>query len=332
MVARAVKAVENGQVSVEQLLRAALRQGSSFAGWLEGKVSRWPDRQVRRPHIRTPRRLPPDVPRLALRQGRKKFGNIVGVTSIHWGLMRRRGIYIGHSGVVLFVERKLPAGSLAARERLPPNLNITFKGRRFLIPIDVQAPGVARRHSIEQARPGKQSTVRAAEQGVLSAVVQVDGGLRALLSGHVAGSPGNAVTLVAPDGATARNSVVDRVANSSFNDLAATQPLAVADVPLFSFLPVQVRDPGLNETGGSVTIVTLRGAVQTSITDIGVSHDFLDGRPPMEGLFATPAQTIDGDSGSPAFDAAGKLVGIVVGGPADKTFLIPARRAINDLF
>ncbi|MGH2626318.1 MAG: hypothetical protein ACRDHY_06665, partial [Anaerolineales bacterium] len=70
---------------------------------------------------------------------------------------------------------------------------------------------------------------------------------------------------------------------------------------------------------------------QTMITDVGVPGDFTDGRH-MEGLFATPSLTGPGDSGSPALDRAGSILGFVAGASATKTYLVPARRAIDALF
>jgi S1-C subfamily serine protease len=328
----ALTSVENGRVSVEELLRAALSRGDGFEDWLAAKVSKWPDHQFRRPLIRAPQRIPPTLPDVAVRRARRRFGKLPGVTSVHWGLLRRRGFYSGRSGVVLFVEKKLPRELLAPQQAYPRQLEVSYRGRRHRIPIDVQAPGEpAHRHAIDQARPGARTVVRAAQQGMLSAIIPAaDGKVRALLSGHVAGTQGQAVTLVALDG-TDLKLTIERLEDDRFNDLAATTPFAASDESRFSSFPVQVRDPVKSESGHVVTIVTDRGAMQTTITDVGVSASFDDGSS-MDDLFSTPAQTNHGESGSPTFDQAGNLIGFVVGGPAEKTYLLPARRAINALF
>jgi hypothetical protein len=333
LVTGTLRAVENGQVSVEQLLKAAMAYGDSFADWLESKLPRWPDRRVRHPTLYAPKKLPLPVARAAVRLARRRFSGRPGVISVHWGMVRQRDLYTSQTGVLVFVERKMPSDILPEPMNLPTTLDIKLKGRLYRVRVDVQAPGAqATRHALAAARPGNRATVSASEVGVLSAVVtSPDGTLRALLSGHVAGQQGAQVSATSFDGSTFDLGTVDVSKNNATDDLAATGAISTDAADFLTLTSVVVRDPDESDAGSSLFIYTTRGApISTSITGVGAAP-VLDGSK-MTGLFTTPHLTTAGDSGSPALDSGGDLVGFVVGGDADNTYLIPARRAINELF
>jgi hypothetical protein len=331
-VSGALNAVQSGHVSVEQLLREALARGENFATWVEAKLEKWPARKVRGPALLTPKTVPRSVAQAALRLARRRFGKQPGVASVHWGMVRQRGIYTGQVGIVVFVERKLPSEYLGAGSELPGSLEVGAGGRRHHIRIDVQAPGrFAIRH--EQAAPGNRATVEAFENGTLSAIIAApDGTFRALLSAHVAGSKGTAVSATALDGTSFQLGNVDNLKRDAIDDLAVTEEISAQAAAALSFPIADLRDPDSSDAGFALWIYTSRNTQETTISDVEIpSVTFQDGSV-MEGLFASPNVTTEGDSGSPALDGRGNLVGFVVGGSATKTYLVPARRAVDALF
>jgi hypothetical protein len=129
---------------------------------------------------------------------------------------------------------------------------------------------------------------------------------------------------------------VAKVVRTATVDVAWTTPASGVPATLLSTRPRQVRDPTAADVGHSATVLVpwdVAGRL-VQIEDVGASAAFGLGanQVSMRGLCAVhPAITSPGDSGSPVLDDNGVLIGFVVGSSGDRTFLVPARRAINAL-
>jgi hypothetical protein len=172
--------------------------------------------------------------------------------------------------------------------------------------------------------------------GALGAIVGArDGKLYALTAGHVAQVIGtrdvqcaDADTGVFPVGKVKCNRL------NRGDDIALIGPVASvpAGATTMETFARDARDLDLHQR----VFVLLPDAItpiESHIEGIGVSAVFGSGAGilSLSGLTSIDRVTRGGDSGAPALDALGHVVGFVVGADATRTFLMPARRSLNAL-
>lgn len=337
----ALAVVDAGRVSVEEILAVAVgRSTAEFGRWLTRRLED-DTTSPQRIQVWKVRDFDDPVAEAAVRAMRRRYGRFAGVTSIHWGVRRKRNRVCAENAVVVHCTTKWPLKSLPRRRRLPTSIRVQVNGRRYRVPVDVKAVSpVATAQAISVAAPAASRSVWMNQAtgnptGALGAVVRDGQGLpRAVLSGHVALTAGRPLFV----GSTAANAVaagtVDRVIRDRDSDIAWTKPLTQAgSIPTLP--PVGVRDPLNADVRTQVSVIVSRDfrGVTAFVEGVGVSKDviFADGSVVnMTGLMALSRVTEGGDSGAPVLDFNRQLIGFVVAG-SDYTFVIPARRALNDL-
>jgi hypothetical protein len=262
------------------------------------------------------------------------------VLSVHWGVARRRGRRTAEAGVVVRVRQKLRPSRLRARRMraAPAHVPIRRGGRLYRIRVDVQLePGYAELQHIDFIRPADHGLIRrnGAAIGTLGGVVSTGGARFAVTAGHVAAliKGGNADCVDDEAGAFALGPVRANQFNAG-TDIAAIGP--VPQVPADAVLGNTIaRNPTPVDTHHRVRLM-LAGAstpIESHIDDVNRTRSFDTpaGVITMSGLTAIGRVTVAGDSGAPALDDGGALVGFVVGADALNTYLLPARRALDDL-
>lgn len=337
----ALVAVDEGRLSVEEVLGRALgSETAAFRQWLAERLTRGaaPPQRVQVWKVRD---VDDAVADAAVRAMRRRYGRFAGVTSIHWGVRRKRNRVCAENGVVVHCTTKWPLKSLPRRRRLPSTIQVQVDGRQYKVPVDVRAVApVALAQSISAVAPAASRSVWMNQAtgnptGSLGAVVRDGQGLtRAVLSGHVAVSKGQPLFVGSTVSNAAPIGTVDRVVRDRDSDIAWTTPLASsARIPTLP--PAGVRDLAKADVRVQVTVIVSRDfrGVTAFVEGVDVSKDvrFADGSVVnMTGLVALSRVTEGGDSGAPVIDFNGRLVGFVVAG-SDFTFVIPAGRALNDL-
>lgn len=316
------EAIRTGRVSLHAFVRAALRGNPRLRERLERALrSTTP---TRRSGVAARRA------RAAVAAGRRAFGRIEGVRSVHWGLRRRGGGLSEEAGIVVVVERKSPRADLPHDQHMPSRLRFRFRGRPAQVCVDVQPQvGVGRLHSGE-IRPGDRGrVVIGGATGTLGGFVTDGGQIHAIVAGHVADHTGLAASAYGgsgPDYDLGR--VLDVVLS---DDVASCGPVPPAALALADD-PAQLRDTDSNDVNTTVTVEVAwdPSGREAQVTDVDATGYFAEG--PLSGLTALASQvTTDGDSGAPVRDYAGNVIGFVVGVSGGKTMLMPARRAINAL-
>jgi hypothetical protein len=331
---RLLAALERGALSSADAIRTALRGERRLAAWIDASEARWKRSAVRRPAVRAPRAYPAALVAAALRAGRKRHLRKRGVVSIHWGLVRREGRSTQEHGIIVIVERKQK--DLRASQRIDRWLAVRHRGRATRVRVDVHAVSAPGTPQVG-VRPGNHASVEVAGfHGALGAVLEGDDGLRAVVSGHVARKRGLTATARTSGGDEIPLGAVEEVMIGMPADVATSGPLQAADAERVALGPVDLYDVDSGDLNTALWIQTARDLAprKAFITDVGASAPFAyeTGTQTVEGLIATShAVTEPGDSGAPAVDVHGRLVGFVVGIYDGRTYLVPARRALENL-
>lgn len=331
----ALNALEHGWLPVEEVLRAALLRGERPDLWERLKLSPR-NRPTRRPFFRRHKRYPRPVAEKTLGLARKRYGGYPGVLSIHWGLRRHAGVITSEPCVVVFVETKRKLPELQSAHRIPAAIRLRHNQRSYSLPIDVQGVGRAGRlHATDQASPGNRALVSQADLvATLGAITTgSDGSAYAIVSGHLALNVGNHVDATPYIGTPFPLGNVAKIVFGTAGDAASVGPLP-PDLDTSSLVSgaVQVRDPQIGDESQTVTVFTRDNPEgKTTFIDC-IDATFKADNITVDGLAATHDQVSqDGDSGSPAIDSLGFLVGFVVGAFANRTYLMPAGRALDDV-
>jgi hypothetical protein len=329
-------ALDEGRLSAEEAVRAALK-GPDVLGALLGQVQRRP---VRRRSIRRIKTYPAAVVDRALGSVRRTMQGSRTVRSIHWGARQVLGRRTSEVAVVIHVSAKRsPKRVVADGRRLAPRrVSVRFRGRRYLVPVDVQAVGRGASLHVDTARPGGHGSIRVGGEGVgaLGAIVVGGGGaLFAVTAGHVARAIGSRPADCAdvdaglfPLGSVKCNRL------GSGDDVAAIGP--VPSLPAGAAgEPTFVRDATSGDVNQRVFVLLPESftPIESHIDGVGVTTTFVVGSGTMllRGLTSIDRVAHGGDSGAPVLDVQGNMLGLVVGGDATRTYLMPARRALNAL-
>jgi hypothetical protein len=331
-----VSALDEGRLSAEEAILAALR-GPRALGALLLRAKRRP---IRRRTIRAIKRFPALVIDRALAMVRRRMRGVRTVRSVHWGTRQKRGRRTGETGVVIYVRKKEAEHSIrSARRRLAPrHVSVAYRDRRYQVPVDVQAVGQSATFHIDTANPGGHGEIRAGGRriGALGAVVAAgDGALYAVTAGHVADAIGNqdadcaeADAGVFPLGRVKCNRL------DSGDDVAAIGPVPVVPAGAAGAATF-ARDAGNGDVNERVFVLLPESftPIESHIDGVGVSASFIieAGALTLRGLTSIDRVTRGGDSGAPALDVNGNIIGFVVGGDATRTYLMPARRALDAL-
>jgi hypothetical protein len=326
--------LEDGGISAEEAIRAAL----SGSAALTALVSRSARRGCRRPTIRPIKQTPEAVAIAAVRSVKKRLGRSTNVLSVHWGVARRRGRRTSEAGVVVHVRRKMKLASLRARRQriVPSQVSLRHRGRRFRVRVDVQRIKALAELQIAFVQPADHGVIRrnGVPIGALGGIVAGPGGRFAITAGHVAGlvTPGTAADCVDdeagtfPLGGVRRNRFSDGIDIAAIGPVPAVPPAAVLNNAL-------VRNPTSADTHHRVRLILpgLPTPIESHIDDVNRLRGFKTpvGTITMKGLTAIARVTDPGDSGAPALDDGGALIGFVVGADSLHTFLLPARRALD---
>lgn len=328
-------ALERGAIASEDAISAAMKGSQSFRAWVEASRAGWEASAPRRPMVRSERALPAAVIEAALAAARRRYLGKPGVVSVHWGLLRRGGRSAPQAGVVVTVERK--RARLPRAERVAPSLPVRRGSRRWSVPADVNevpSPGTLQ----AGVRTGNHAAVEVGEAtGTLGAVLDGGDGPCAVVSGHVAQRAGLVASARTVGGDPVPLGRVERVLLGTSVDVARAGPIRPEDVERVAVRePVELYDVGRGDLN---TAVWIRAASHLSprkvfISDVEASARFAypTGVRVVEGLIATSHDATDpGDSGAPAVDLHGRLVGFVLGVCDGRTYLVPARRALEHL-
>jgi hypothetical protein len=328
-----LEAIEHGTVPAGTAIRAALRGERHLARWVAASRQRWERSAERRATVRGTPAYPPDLVAAALAAARRRDGDKEGVVSVHWGLARREGRSTAEPAVIVVVRRKV--AKPARTDRVKPTLTVRHRGKSRTIRVDVQAISTA--GALHGARPGDHAAADVEGfAGAVGAVTERDGELYVVLAGHVARRVGLAPTARAPSGATISLGRVDRVHMDDRDDVASCGPITRSDADRIALPEVEVRDLGTDDLNTAIWIQTARDfsprkAFLTDL-DVTVPFEYEDGTRNVSGLLGTSHQVTEpGDSGAPVTDFQDRLVGFVIGAYDGRTYLIPARRALDDL-
>lgn len=328
--------LEAGRLSTEEALRAALQGRDALAALIDRAAAR----RARRPTVYRLKQAPSAVAWTAVARVRKMLARVRAVSSVHWGVCRVRGLRTNECAVVVHVTRKLSMRALRAGRRkcVPRHVRVQHAGRQFAIRVDVQAVSAPARLHLSFARPGDHGMIRndGTPIGALGAIVSAASGDYAVTAGHVAALLSGAVDCVDDGGARfALGAVHHNRLTATGTDIAAIGPVPV--IPAGAALDgTFVRDPSDGDVNRRVTLALPRSftPIESHVNNVGVSRTFaLDdgGEATMDGLTAITSVTQPGDSGAAVLDEQGTLIGFVVGGDGLHTYLIPARKALDEL-
>ena len=323
-----LSAVAEGRLSVEALVDTALgvcREDTTLLGQLGDLVAQAETMPQRRVYIRQPLQLSSAEWEQAMAQVRAQLLALPDVLSVGWGRTYSGGKGNDDAGVIVRVAEKR---DVAAERRIPSRVKVQLGERDYEFRVDVKQLGeLTKQRSVFS---GTGSVTAGDRTGTLSACVEdSNGSYRALLSGHVARGEGVRVEISAA-GATVVG-VVGWHRDDAEIDAAAVRGIAKQDVTRLR--QPEVRLVSAREALEGLT-VKIHGAASrrdrhAQVEGTSVDVDFVGAR--MHDLIELDQGiSAEGDSGAPAFDSLGRLVGFVVGTDrSKKTHLISARKVIR---
>src|SRR5208283_5466417 len=183
LIEKAVLAVQEGRISVEELLQGTLDARGGYAQRLGAELDRVARREPRAQHLRRRTRLGPKTYTKLLKHARATFGEWPGVVHVSWGRKYTGGRPVEGPALVVWVKEKR---EVAEEHRFPAVFRVGKRGRA--IPIDVQQVPNARRHAGSQIFPGRGVVIQVGPlQGTLGGALQpgTKGIATLLVSGHV---------------------------------------------------------------------------------------------------------------------------------------------------
>jgi hypothetical protein len=323
LVAAVLDAVADGQLSAEQLVRAA-----SSAPGFDRAARRWlaaaADAERQRPRVRHVAHEP-----AVLRKARRALHRrMAGRPGVHVGLGRhyRDGQALDEFGLVAHVvEKRDVPGEHAIRP-----ITVEHDGATYTLRCDVKQ--IERAHKQAQLRPGNQAVVGSGvEHGTLSGIVQRPGGPVALISGHVAKTAsGGAIRAREAGGSMIDLGSVIKLRDDATMDAAVVGTVPKSEVAVLTLGPADVRAPSTIFKGIAVKVLATEhgGARGSFVDDVSVPATFAGAT--MTGLIAlAPRVTDGGDSGAAVLDDQGRVLGFVVGASASRTFIISAKEVLG---
>jgi hypothetical protein len=342
-VAGALEAVGNGALSVEDVLRAAFQNAGGFERWLDRRLKSASSQPSRRQRLYRTKNYPEDIAPAAVSKARELLGRRPDIVSIHWGIRHYQGHATSEPAVVVYVKRKLSPREVMPEDQLPHDVEVSTGSKKYRVRIDVQGAGLpGTLHAVPVAMPGERAGLLIGDDnavdGSLGALIDIPGsGLHAVLAGHVAEQEGRRVRGQFLDQPPISLGSVVKMTRPPDGDAALAGPVVDDSAQNLLVSPSRsFRDPESSDLTFTVFVHTLRDfdPKPSSIDGIGVTGFFLSGGQTIaiDGLVSLfPQVTNPGDSGGPALDGSGAIVGFVVGGWNGKTYLMPARRAIDEL-
>jgi hypothetical protein len=188
MIAELLRALEAGHLSAAEALRSVAKGKLAVVSALHASRAR----RVGRPRLHRTPRYPEHVVDRAIQLVRTRIkGRSEGVRSVHWGARQVGGRRTYQTAVIVHVADKLSPTRVRATGRalLPKSIGVRHGGRRYVIPVDVQAVGPASRLHMGAVEPGEHGAIvlGALAIGALGGIVTGrDGQLYAVTAGHVA--------------------------------------------------------------------------------------------------------------------------------------------------
>jgi len=329
----ALIAVESGQISVEELLAGGAARIPRFRAWLANRLGRLPQGERAEPQIRHRRRSREEVAAI-LTAARAQFGAHPGVRHIAWGSKTVGGHPVPRDCLVFLVDAKRRDLADGAAEKIPESVSLETPLGVRVVETDVReiAKGV---HHAGAVSAGFHCGVQAGSNlGCLGCVTTVGGVAFAIVSGHVAVQKDVAITATSVSGGTVPLGPSVVVKNDADVDAARVGPVPDDSLGGLADVPTSVRDLDESDTRLAIHISVPRGTLYAAVDTVSEPATFLD---PATGaghamnalIRLDQGVTLHGDSGAPAMDATGLLVGFVEGIADGRTYLIPAGRAIH---
>jgi len=324
---RLLDALLEGRLASEDVVDEALAADESVRARLTELAESATNKPVYRAHVL--RRLELSEAEWAdvIGQVRASLARHPDVLSVGFGRAFASGESEDLPAVVVRVRQKQ---AVPQDRRLPSSVTATLRDRPLSFRVDVQEqPVIAKQGDV---RPGSACSVHGALSGTVSACIVGEANQHTvLLSGHVVRSKGDKVLFVTKDSRPIQGEItwhaeserMDAAAVSNVSDSDAidlTEPAAdvVTVLPHFEGLLVTIH--------GAATGTPVKAQIQDVSTDVIFENA---GR--MEDLIQLDRRASKrGDSGAPATDSRGRLVGFVVGTDRNgHTYLISARKVID---
>jgi hypothetical protein len=237
--------------------------------------------------------------------------------------------------LIFLVDHKIPGLSKDSPEYIPSIVTISTPLGQIEVPTDVRilATGIYHAGAIS---PGFHCGVTAGSNvGTLGCITSGDPPY-AIVSGHVAVKKGVPVTATSCTGSTVPLGTALEVCNDDSVDAALVGPIPPSSLGGITDSPTAIRDLDLSDTQLPIHISVTRspGKLFASVEVVSEPAIFIN---PISGESNTmnalirldQPVTTHGDSGAPALDATGLLVGFVEGVADGRTYILPARRAID---
>jgi hypothetical protein len=326
----ALEAIEAGRISVEDILIGGAAHSPKFRAWLSQRLKRLPVKHHGTPVLRHPTEEHAVVQQI-LESARREYEKREGLLHVTWGARTVDGKRVPEHAVILIVDpdRKKDWQSL------PEVLHAKTSAGVRAVPLVVRPRAHGRLHA-GPVQPGFHCGVNSnGTQGALGCVTLVGGQSYAIVSGHVATTQGLSVQATTASGSSVALGTTVKVRNDSDVDAARVGPVTTGIGELVDSA-TSLRDLQVTDTLLAIRIAVPRspGTVFAAVEVVSEPATFLD---PMTGttqqmnglIRLDQALTAHGDSGSPAFDMTGLLVGFVEGVADNRTYLMPARRAID---
>jgi hypothetical protein len=268
--------------------------------------------------------------------------NYPGLVGVHPGKKIRNGKELNRYAIVFLVEKKAPSPG----NMIPDHFMIKFRdGEKRKIPTDVVELGIFEFRAISLGDKNKRKDLTAF--GSIGGFFTKDGNTYACTNMHVA----------FPDLISQQKTFFFRpVAQqfqpdvSLFNDSAETID-GFAEVAMFNGIDaalIRVIDtqvdnvlPGIGFPSGIFPMSTLDTNMQVTmlggvskkqagkVSQFGVSIPTPVPNIRLDNLIITSIFSTSGDSGSPVYASDLKMVGIVIGGTATTTFVLPIESIVN---
>lgn len=305
------------------------------------------------------REISSEIAEAAVAEVRKSIEDVgvPDIVSVHFGLKWKKGESLGLPAVIVWVKNKLPESKIPVRERLKKTVTVRLGGVSTRLPVDVQsAPRKGEpqpvdndwnRHSSERYASTKARFFVEGEPvtfyGTLGAVFPDSHGpgWLATTAGHAVGPEGSTVNMRTWAGGSAGNVPVIINGLDFGLDLALLGPIGPTIAGRAATPIAGLGEPNaVSVSSGDWVLISNKFQVYPAIIQDLVSGPVTLDYGPVNldvGSFftVTPNLTQKGDSGGPAFDRFGRVVGFVMGrwmmDGIKKTFLVSARRGIYEL-
>lgn len=323
----ALRALAEGRLVAEDVLRSALSGNPRFGQWLSDQVSHSLHEDPRIPRMRRRRELSDPVRSKVLAAARRRFKRRKDVVGVSWGVKYSGGLPRESDALIVWVRDKRPPRDVRSPIKGP--LQVRVGGKDIRVALDVQEVPRAEKQWGSNIRPGDRAQVQVEDRiGTLSAVLETG---EVLFSGHVAQEEGSPVVAIVPGRGRVQLGPVDLCLDNTSVDGAVAGPMEAGDISFATRNSTEVRVLNQGEHNIGVKVLCIDGERETSIDALDVPAEF-SGSPTMSDMIRLAGKvTDDGDSGAPVTDSFGNLIGFVVGASKNKTIVIPAERVLRAL-